>query len=68
MEDETGYANLIVWASVATAHRAALLDSRLLEVRGKVQREGDVLHLIAQRLTNLSALLGDLVVSSRDFH
>ncbi len=68
MEDETGYANLIVWAGVAMAHRAALLDSRLLEVRGKVQREGDVLHLIAQRLTNLSALLGDLMVSSRDFH
>jgi error-prone DNA polymerase len=67
MEDETGYANLIVWASVATAQHAALLDSRLLEVRGKVQREGDVLHLIAQRLTNLSALLGDLVVGSRDF-
>jgi DNA polymerase III alpha subunit len=67
MEDESGYANLIVWESVAMAHRAALLDSRLLEVRGKVQREGDVLHLIAQRLTNLSALLGELVVTSRDF-
>jgi DNA polymerase III alpha subunit len=68
MEDETGYANLIVWESIATAQRAALLDSRLLEVRGKVQREGDVLHVIAQRLTNLSALLGELVVNSRDFH
>jgi DNA-directed DNA polymerase III PolC len=68
IEDETGHANLIVWESVATAQRAALLESRLLEVRGKVQREGDVLHVIAQRLTNLSALLGDLVVTSRNFH
>ena len=68
MEDETGYVNLIVWERVATAQRAALLDSRLLEVRGKLQREGDVLHVIAQRLTNLSALLGDLVVASRNFH
>ncbi len=68
MEDETGYANLIVWERIATAQHAALIDSRLLEVRGKVQREGDVLHLIAQRLTNLSAMLGDLMVSSRDFH
>ena len=67
IEDETGYANLIVWERIATAQRAALLDSRLLEVRGRVQREGDVLHLIAQRLTNLSALLGELVVASRDF-
>ncbi len=68
MEDETGYANLIVWERVATAQRAALLESRLLEVRGKVQREGDVLHIIAQRLTNLSALLGELVVAARNFH
>lgn len=68
MEDETGYVNLIVWERVASAQRAALLESSLLEVRGKIQREGDVLHVIAQRLTNLSALLGQLVVESRNFH
>jgi error-prone DNA polymerase len=44
-----------------------LLESRLLEVRGKIQREGDVLHVIAERLTDLSALLGQLVVESREF-
>jgi error-prone DNA polymerase len=59
--------NLIVWKRVADEQRAALLESRLLEVRGQVQREGDVLHVIAQRLGNLSALLGDLMVESRDF-
>jgi error-prone DNA polymerase len=68
MEDETGYVNLIVWDSVAVAQRAALLESRLLEVRGKLQREGEVQHVIARRLTNLSALLGDLTVESRNFH
>ena len=68
LEDETGYVNLIVWERVATEQRAALLESRLLLVRGKLQREGDVLHVIAQRLTNLSELLGDLVVASRNFH
>jgi error-prone DNA polymerase len=68
MEDETGCVNLIVWNSVAVAQRAALLESRLLEVRGKLQREGDVQHVIAQRLTNLSAMLGDLTVVSRNFH
>lgn len=68
MEDETGYVNLIVWERVATAQRAALLESRLLLVRGRLQREGDVLHVIAQRLTNLSELLGDLDVTSRNFH
>lgn len=68
MEDETGYVNLIVWNSVAEAQRAALLESRLLEVQGKLQREGDVQHVIAHRLTNLSSLLGDLLVTSRNFH
>jgi DNA-directed DNA polymerase III PolC len=68
MEDETGYVNLIVWNRVAVEQRAALLESRLLEVHGKLQREGDVQHVIAQRLTNLSAMLGDLVVASRNFH
>jgi DNA polymerase III alpha subunit len=68
MEDETGYVNLIVWNRVAVEQRAALLESRLLEVQGKLQREGDVQHVIAQRLTNLSSMLGDLVVASRNFH
>jgi DNA-directed DNA polymerase III PolC len=67
MEDETGHVNLIVWRRIAEEQRAALLESRLLEVRGPVQREGDVLHVIAQRLTDLSALLGELVIESRDF-
>jgi DNA-directed DNA polymerase III PolC len=68
MEDETGYVNLIVWNRVAIEQRAALLESRLLEVHGKLQREGDVQHVIAQRLTNLSSMLGDLAVASRNFH
>jgi error-prone DNA polymerase len=68
LEDETGYVNLIVWERIANAQRAALLESRLLLVRGKLQREGDVLHVVAHRLTNLSELLGGLVVASRNFH
>jgi error-prone DNA polymerase len=68
LEDETGYANLIVWERVAAAQREALLESRLLAVRGRLQREGDVLHVVARQLTDLSALLGDLAVTSRNFH
>ena len=68
LEDETGHVNLIVWERVATAQRAPLLESRLLLVAGTLQREGDVLHVIAERLTNLSDLLGDLAVTSRNFH
>jgi error-prone DNA polymerase len=68
MEDETGHVNLIVWNRVAIEQRAALLESRLLEVHGTLQREGDVQHVIARRLIDLSALLGDLSVTSRNFH
>ncbi len=68
LEDEVGYVNLIVWKRVADEQRAPLLESRLLEVRGQLQREGDVLHVIARRLVNLSALLGELMVESRNFH
>jgi DNA-directed DNA polymerase III PolC len=68
LEDETGYVNLIVWNSVAVAQRAPLLESRLLEVHGQLQREGEVQHVIARRLINLSAMLGDLTVASRNFH
>ena len=67
LEDEVGYVNLIVWKRVADEQRAALLDSRLLEVRGRIQREGDVLHVIARRLIDRSAMLGDLMVESRNF-
>jgi error-prone DNA polymerase len=68
LEDETGHANIIVWRKVAEKQRRALLGSRLMEVTGRVQREGEVLHLVAERLRDRSALLGRLLVRSRDFH
>jgi error-prone DNA polymerase len=68
LEDETGHANIIVWQKVAEAQRRALLGSRLMQVTGRVQREGDVLHLVAERLQDRSALLGALMIRSRDFH
>ena len=68
LEDETGHANVIVWRKVAEAQRRALLGSRLMEVTGRIQREGDVLHVVAERLRDRSTLLGRLMVRSRDFH
>ena len=68
LEDETGYLNLIVWESLARKARRVLLESRLLGVGGRVQREGKVLHLIARELVDLSDLLGSLRTGSRDFH
>jgi error-prone DNA polymerase len=68
LEDETGHTNIIVWKSLAENQRRVLLGSRLMEVRGKVQREGEVLHLIAEQLKDRSGLLGSLMTRSRDFH
>ncbi|MCZ8131392.1 MAG: error-prone DNA polymerase [Steroidobacteraceae bacterium] len=68
LEDETGVLNLVVWKRVAERWRRALLDSRLLEAVGTVQREGDVLHLVVNRLVDRSAWLGELDARSRDFH
>jgi len=68
LEDETGQMNLIVWQSVGESQRRPLIEARLLEVHGKLQRQGDVLHVVAQRLIDRSALLPRLAASSRDFH
>ncbi len=67
LEDETGNTNVIVWDSVARRRRRALLGARLMAVRGEVQREGEVLHVIGRELVDLSPLLGNLTVASRDF-
>jgi error-prone DNA polymerase len=68
VEDETGCANLVVWEQVGLEYRRALLESRLLEVRGELQREGAVTHVVARKLVDRSALLGALIAPSRDFH
>jgi len=57
IEDETGHANLILWPSVFEAQRGLVLAARMIACRGKLQREGEVIHVIAEHLTDLSALL-----------
>ncbi len=61
LEDETGLANLILWPSVFEASRSLVLSARMIACHGQVQRdEGGVTHLVAERLTDLSALLRSL--------
>jgi error-prone DNA polymerase len=67
LEDETGAVNVIVWPRVAEAQRKPLLAARLLTVYGIWQCEGEVMHLVAARLIDHSALLGGLASASRDF-
>ncbi|WP_372828228.1 error-prone DNA polymerase [Polaromonas sp.] len=77
LEDETGPVNVIVWKSLRETQRAEVLHARLLAVYGVWQRSeesgtapgyGAVRNLVAQRLEDLTPLLGRLGTSSRDCH
>jgi error-prone DNA polymerase len=67
LEDEAGSANIIVWQRLAESFRREVLAARLLGVHGQLQREGEVIHLVARRLVDHTALLGELQTRSRDF-
>lgn len=64
IEDETGVVNVVVWPSLFEKQRSIVLGAGMLAVNGKIQREGDVVHLVAQRLFDLTSDLSSL--SDRD--
>jgi error-prone DNA polymerase len=72
LEDETGCVNVIVWKDLRERQRSELLHAKLLAVYGIWQRDvdsgGQVRHVIAKRLVDLTPLLGRLATASRDFH
>ncbi|PXW23331.1 error-prone DNA polymerase [Paraburkholderia caballeronis] len=68
LEDETGSVNVIVREALVESQRKELLGASLMAVAGVVQREGEVVHLVAQRLEDHSRLLGRLATESRNFH
>jgi DNA-directed RNA polymerase len=61
LEDETGVANVVVWAKVFETFRRAVIAGRCLKVTGRVQRDGDVVHVVAERIEDISALLDTIV-------
>lgn len=60
LEDGTGVSNIVVWPSMFEKKRKAVMAGRLLKIRGKLQREGIVTHVIANQITDLSYLLDTL--------
>jgi error-prone DNA polymerase len=60
LEDETGVANIIIWQKIFDTFRRVVLGSRLLGVKGKLQIESDVIHVVAAQLTDLSVHLEQL--------
>jgi error-prone DNA polymerase len=70
LEDETGSVNVIVWKAVKEQFREVLYRARLMAVFGVWQRDegGEVRHVVAKRLVDLTPMLGELSTVSRDFH
>jgi error-prone DNA polymerase len=84
LEDETGVANVVVWRDAFEADRRLIMTTSFLVVHGQVQREGEVVHVVAERFTDLSGRLSELrqdegavavrskvsggLIRSRDFH
>ncbi|WP_245972112.1 OB-fold nucleic acid binding domain-containing protein [Rhodovulum iodosum] len=61
LEDETGVANVVVWAKVFERFRRAVIAGRLLRVTGRVQRECGVVHVVAESIEDISHMLDALL-------
>jgi error-prone DNA polymerase len=60
LEDETGVANVVVWRKIYETYRKAVIAGRLVRVTGRIERDGPVVHLIAEHVEDLSPLLTTL--------
>jgi error-prone DNA polymerase len=65
IEDESGIANLVVWPQVFESNRHTVMGARLLGVWGRVQREGLVIHLVAEELHDWSEMLDQIALAER---
>ncbi|MBD1557897.1 error-prone DNA polymerase [Vibrio sp. S9_S30] len=68
LEDDTGNVNVVVWGATARAQKQAYLTAKILKVKGILEREGEVIHVIAGKLTDMTNHLSKLRTQSRDFH
>ncbi|MEZ0279830.1 error-prone DNA polymerase [Methyloceanibacter sp.] len=60
LEDETGIANIVVWPKTLERFRRAVMTARMMRVTGRLQRQGIVAHLVAERIEDCSHLLNTL--------
>jgi single-strand DNA-binding protein len=61
LEDETGIANVVIWAKVFERFRRQVMSGRLLRVTGRLQRDSGVTHVVAETIEDLSPLLDELL-------
>jgi error-prone DNA polymerase len=67
IEDETGIANVVVWPKLFERSRRIVLGASMMAINGRIQREGDVVHLVAQQLFDLSGDLTGLADRDQEF-
>jgi len=65
LEDETGIANIVVWRDAFEANRRLVMGAAFLLVHGRLQREGEVIHLVAEKFTDLSHRLSEMREAER---
>lgn len=68
LEDETATANVILWPAVFNRLRKPARTAAGLIVEGTLQKQGEVIHVIARRVDDMAALVPALQKQSRDFH
>jgi error-prone DNA polymerase len=66
LQDESGIANIVVWPRVFERFRAEVLGSRLVAIEGRIEREGAVVHLVADRIRDFTPLLAGLSATPLD--
>jgi error-prone DNA polymerase len=66
LEDETGTANVIVWPAKFEQFRRQILTGRMMRITGRMQREGQVIHVVADRIEDLSGMLDSLDTADDD--
>jgi error-prone DNA polymerase len=68
IEDETGFANLVIFANVFEQYRKEILQARLVMVEGKLQKDGEVVHVIVEQCHDFSKLLRHLSPAIHQIH
>jgi len=66
LEDETGVANVVIWQKVFQRFRRAVVAGRLLRVTGRLQRDNEVVHVVAEVIEDISDLLDTLLAPDSD--
>ncbi|MDD1795286.1 error-prone DNA polymerase [Enterovibrio sp. ZSDZ42] len=68
LEDQTGNINVVVWLATARAQNTPFVTAKILKIKGILEREGEVVHIIAGRLIDMTSALDQLLIQARDFH